>query len=140
MPWCSWNTSKVGIKQQTINIYFDIIHLSCILIEQRAMLIKEGPWLWSCDSWIYKYLCNQCHSPLKCEFESCSWRGVLDTTLNDKISQWLATGRWFSSVSSANKTDGHDITDILLKVVLNTITPWLVKEVCLLKEHIFYCS
>jgi hypothetical protein len=36
----------------------------------------------------------------------------------------LATGRWFSPgtpVSSANKTDRHDITLILLKVALNTI-------------------
>jgi hypothetical protein len=42
----------------------------------------------------------------------------------DKICQWLATGRWFSmgtSVSSINKTDHHDITEILLKVALNTI-------------------
>jgi len=34
------------------------------------------------------------------------------------------TGRWVSPgtpVSSINKTDRHDITDILLKVVLNTI-------------------
>jgi hypothetical protein len=34
------------------------------------------------------------------------------------------TGRWFSSgtlVSSINKTDHHDITEILLKVALNTI-------------------
>jgi hypothetical protein len=33
--------------------------------------------------------------------------------------------RWFSSgtpVSSTNKTDNHDITEILLKVALNTIT------------------
>jgi hypothetical protein len=54
-----------------------------------------------------------------------SWRGVLDTTLCDKVCQWLATGRWFSSgtsVSSTNKTDHHDITKILLKVALNTIT------------------
>ena len=37
----------------------------------------------------------------------------------------LQTGRWFSPgtlVSSTNKTDRHDITEILLKVVLNTIT------------------
>jgi hypothetical protein len=37
---------------------------------------------------------------------------------------WLATGRWFSPgtlVSSTNKTDNHDITEILLKVALNTI-------------------
>jgi hypothetical protein len=53
-----------------------------------------------------------------------SWRGVLITTLCDKIGQWLATGRWFSPcspVSSTNKTDHHDITEILLKVALNTI-------------------
>jgi hypothetical protein len=29
------------------------------------------------------------------EFESHSWRGVLNTTLCDKICQWLATGRCF---------------------------------------------
>jgi hypothetical protein len=41
-----------------------------------------------------------------------------------KICQWLATGRWFSlgpAVSSNNKTDHHDITEILLKVALNSI-------------------
>jgi hypothetical protein len=27
------------------------------------------------------------------------------------------------SISSTNKTDSHDITEILLKVALNTITP-----------------
>jgi hypothetical protein len=39
--------------------------------------------------------------------------------------QLLATGRWFSPdtpVSSINKTDRHYITEILLKVALNTIT------------------
>jgi hypothetical protein len=42
-----------------------------------------------------------------------------------KVCQWLGTGWWFSSgtpVSSTNKTDSHDITEVLLKVVLNTIT------------------
>ena len=46
------------------------------------------------------------------------------TTLCDKVCQWLATGRWFSPgppVYSTNKTDRHDIAEILLKVVLNTI-------------------
>jgi hypothetical protein len=35
------------------------------------------------------------------------------------------TGQWFSPgtpVSSTNKTDHHDIIEILLKVALNTIT------------------
>ena len=52
-------------------------------------------------------------------------RGVLDTTLCDKVCQWLATGRWFSlgtPVSSTNKTNSHDITEILLKVALKSIT------------------
>jgi len=34
------------------------------------------------------------------------------------------TGQWFSPgtpVSSTNKTDNHDITEILLKVALNTL-------------------
>ena len=46
------------------------------------------------------------------------------TTLCDKVCQWLATGQWFSPgtpVSSTNKTDHHDIPEILLKVALNTI-------------------
>jgi hypothetical protein len=59
--------------------------------------------------WIYKYLYCLCLSP-----------GIIDTTLCDKVCQWLATG---PMVSSINKTDRHDITEILLKVALNTITP-----------------
>jgi hypothetical protein len=45
--------------------------------------------------------------------------------VTDKVWQWLVTGRWLSldtPVSSTNKTDRHDITEILLKVALNTIT------------------
>ena len=45
-------------------------------------------------------------------------------TVCDKVFQWLATGQWFSPgppVSSTNKTDRHEITQILLKVALNTI-------------------
>ena len=61
-----------------------------------------------------------------CEFEPPRiWRDVLDTTLYDNVWQWLETGRWFSLrtlVSSTIKTDCHDITEILLKVTLNTLT------------------
>ena len=59
-----------------------------------------------------------------CEFEPRSWQGVVNTTLCDKVYQLLTTGQWFSPgtlVSSNNKTDRHDITEILLKVALNTI-------------------
>jgi len=60
-----------------------------------------------------------------CEFEPHSWRGVLDTTLCDKVCKWLARGLWFSPgtlVFFTNKTDHHNIAEILLKVALNTIT------------------
>ena len=63
---------------------------------------------------------NQCLSPLMLWV----WISIRArcTTLCDKVCQWLATGRWFSPVSSTNKTDHHDITEILLKVALNTST------------------
>jgi hypothetical protein len=45
-------------------------------------------------------------------------------TICDKVCQWHATGQWFSPGPpvSSNKTDCHDITEILLKVALNTIS------------------
>jgi hypothetical protein len=49
-----------------------------------------------------------------------SWRGVLDTTLCDKFVNDLRQDGGFL-VCSTNKTDSHDITEILLKVMLNTI-------------------
>ena len=54
-----------------------------------------------------------------CEFESRSWWDVLDTAVCDKVCQWLETGRWFSP--GTNKIDCHNITEMLLKVVLNNI-------------------
>ena len=60
--------------------------------------------------------CNWC-----CGFDSRSGQGVQHC---DQVCQWFAAGRWFSPgilVSSTNKTYCHDITEILLKVALNTI-------------------
>ena len=61
--------------------------------------------------------------------EVVSWNPVQgevnSTTLGGKVFQCLATSRWFSPgtpVSSTNKTERHDITELLLKVALNTIT------------------
>ena len=54
----------------------------------------------------------------RCELESRSYRGVLDTKLCDK-GRCLSPG---TPVSSTNKTDLHDISKILLKVALNNIT------------------
>jgi hypothetical protein len=64
----------------------------------------------------YNYPCNQCLLPLTLRIQI--------PLRHDKVCQWLATGWWFSScttVSITNKADLHDMTEILLKVVLNTI-------------------
>jgi hypothetical protein len=57
------------------------------------------------------------------------------TTLCDKVCQWQVS-RWFSPgtpFSFTNKTDRHDITEILLKVALNIIKPNQIKPLCLVK-------
>jgi len=91
-------------------------------LDKEHITLWQGPsWPWSYGSWIYNYLCNQCLSPLM--WVRISIRAMC-TTLCDKDFQWLATGWWFypgPPVSSNNKTDRHDITEILLKVVLNSI-------------------
>ena len=89
-----------------------VVIISFYLLQRRGC---RGPW-------IYNYLYNQCLSPLMLWV----WIPLLTrcTTLCDKVCQWLATGQWFSPcslVSSTNKTDRHNITEILLKVVLNPI-------------------
>jgi hypothetical protein len=76
---------------------------------------KGALWSWSYGSWIYNYLCNQFLLPLmlwvrtlfmaRCTGYNIMWSSLTVTLL----------------VSSTNKTDHHDITEILLKVVLNTI-------------------
>ena len=75
-------------------------------------------------SWSWSYGAISAYHHWNCEFELRSWRGALDTTLCDQVFQRLATGHRFSlvtPVSSTNKTDSHDLTDISVKVTLNTI-------------------
>jgi hypothetical protein len=45
----------------------------------------------SYSSWIYDYLCNQCLSPITLWVRIPLRRGVLDTTLCDKVCQWITT-------------------------------------------------
>ena len=116
-PLLSSNCSYV--KQQTSNHSFS---------PKNSFPLRLGP-SWSYDSWIYNYICNQCISPLTLWVRISRRRGVLDTTLCDKVCQCLATDRWFSLgtlASFTNKTDRHDITEILLNVLLNTILPFTV--------------
>ena len=93
--------------------------------KHKTLYLMRLSWLWSYGNLIYNYLCNQCLSPLMLWVRTSLRRGILNITLCDKVCQWLAAGRWFSPgtpVSFPNKTNCHDITEILLKVALNTIT------------------
>jgi len=57
---------------------------TCLLISILLGIL----WSWSYGSWIYNYLCNQCLSPQKLLVRTPLWRGILDTTLCDKVYQW----------------------------------------------------
>jgi hypothetical protein len=57
----------------------------------------------------YHYCC--------CEFESRLGRSVQQYVIK------FVSNLWFTPVSSTNTTYRHDITEILLKVALNTIKP-----------------
>ena len=98
--------------------YCSIVYIHCdffVIRKCNMTQLSWGPsWSWSYGSWIYNYLRNQCLSPLKLWIHG-------DTTLYDKVCQWLVTGRWFSLASSTNKTELHDITEIMLKVALSNI-------------------
>jgi hypothetical protein len=61
--------------------------------------------------------------------------------LCDKVCQWLAPGWWFSlgtPVSSTNKTNCHDITEILLNMSLNIINHYDLRQSFVITEK--YCN
>jgi hypothetical protein len=91
---------------------------------------------------IYIYVCGKCRTQFMLPMEKsvtftgacaneiipsinrsfvCKAKEERHVRICDKVCQWLAEGRWFSPVSSSNAIDRHDITEILLKVALNTI-------------------
>jgi hypothetical protein len=63
------------------------VRLSSIL----AIMFGQS-WSWSYGSWIYNYLCNQYLSLLMLWVPTMHRQGVLDTTLCDKVCQWLVGG------------------------------------------------
>ena len=99
----------------------------CHLYHSNSNTLLQGS-LWSYGSWIYNYPCNQCLSPYTNVVGLNPAHGevyVMQHYAIYIVCQWLAAGGWLSPgtrISSTNKTDRHDITKILLKVALNTIT------------------
>jgi hypothetical protein len=106
---------KLLFRQTIINVIYTKTKLSVLF----RYIYTEPSWPWSYCSWIYNYRCNQFLSPLKL-WVRISIRARC-TTLCDTVCQWFWIGRCFSlgpPVSPTNKTDCHDITEILL--ALNT--------------------
>ena len=124
--------SKFDILEIFLIELYKCITITHMFLHIPIILKLLGPsWSWSYGSWIYHYLCNQCLSPLALWARISLRQGELDTTLYDKVCQWVAVGRLFSPGTpffSTNKTDCQDIAEILLKVALNTKTLTLTQE------------
>ena len=109
VPWsvAVWGSPSSVVRKRA-NVLASVCFL-CRLIWYSAQPVIENESLYC----IYVFIC--------CTLQH---TGVLDTTLCYKVCQWPASGRLLSPcspVSSTNKTDQHDIAEILLKVALNTI-------------------
>ena len=106
------------------NFIFSITKLKLLFLYHTG---QRSPWSSSHGRWINNYLLYQCLSPLKLWVRiplmaRWTWHIIIKF---DKVCRWLTAGQWFSlgtPVSATNKTDRHDITEILLKVAFNTIT------------------
>jgi hypothetical protein len=112
------------------NIHFFFIYISFHIILFFIFIIKfqqignlyimgggrRVSWSWSYGSWIYYYLCNQCLSPLmlwvRVSIRARCTTLCLSVTCDRSV---------IFSGSSTNKTDRHDIAEILLKLALNII-------------------
>ena len=113
----------MGEIRQILKIFFFFFFSKVILAVSKVRHLPHLPPL------CYGHATKKYHH-LSCEFEFPSWRDVPDTALCDKVFNWLVAGQWFSPgipVSSTNKTDRHDITEILMEVVLTSQTkPYII--------------
>jgi hypothetical protein len=87
----NFNTASTVSFYETAKNYGCIMVWHCHNIFLIVSVNKWGP-SWSFGSWIYNYMCNQCLSPLKLWVQIQLRWGVHDTTLCDKVCQWLVTG------------------------------------------------
>ena len=118
-----------------IQFFIFIVLLSWVRVTKRKYSNKKYPNHFICRE-ILSVCCS--YRDMKENASETQAHRVLDTTLCDNVCRWLTIGRWFSpgtSVSSTNKTERHDITEILSKVALNTIIlnlKHIIVNVCLI--------
>jgi hypothetical protein len=85
-------------------------------------------WLWSYSSWIYNYLCNQCLSSLMLWVQILLRQGVFETTLSDKVCQWLVTGWWFSLCTPVSRPFNFLTSLVVKRNVLTTVLIFIIKS------------
>jgi len=71
--------------------YLKTNYLNCFIYYEQLIFVEGPSWSWSYGSWVYNYICIQCLSPLTLWVRILLKRGVLDTTLCDKVC--LTNGR-----------------------------------------------
>ena len=115
------------------------MYLYCIIQSKCTGL----PWSWSYGTWIFNYLYNQCLSPLMLWVWILLMLGVLDTTICDKFVSDLRQVcgfLWVLRFPPPIIIDRHDITELLLKVELKTITLTLKMYLRWHKNNIIFIS
>ena len=135
--------SITPLHQRCGRAVFDHLNILLVAILKVGQMLLESIVQWdhqrtkgpslSYGSWIYN-MCNQCLSLLtlwvripiiaRCTRYNIMWYvGGFHRFLPliKLVCDLLRTG----PVSSTNKTDRRDISEILLKMALNTLTPWI---------------
>jgi hypothetical protein len=119
-----WQNGKVNMKDFALTISIKepwwILYSKQFTDAFLSYDCNEPSFSWSCGSWIYPYLCNL-HIITKVVSSNPTHGNVYSIQLFVIVFQKLAAGlgQWFPP---SNKTARHNITEILLQVVLNTIT------------------
>jgi hypothetical protein len=72
------------------------------------------------------YAINAYHHQ-SCEFEPHSWRGVLDTTLCDKVCQWFSLSTPVSSTTKTNNCFSPQIIEQRKRKKYDDICRWISK-------------
>jgi hypothetical protein len=85
-PLLNWNIveSDVIMNDQKVSVFYILV---CCCGCDRTVTGSTT----TCAISAYHHLCY--------EFESRSWRGVLNTTLCNKVCRWLVTGRWLNTIT-----------------------------------------
>ena len=102
---------------------------------QHLDTVASGPsWSWSRGIWIYSYLCNHYLSTITMWVWILLRRGVLDTTLCDKVCQWLAANRLFfrvlrfpPSIQLISNTSGENTKSIASTLNTTLVLPCFLK-------------